>query len=172
VRAAEKTREQHGRNKRFRQLISGMPTHKLKARLVAMTAEAGLSIIAVDPAYTSMWGDQHWRTPMATPRRTTTRHDAASIAIGRRALGHPIRRRTTPPPHDQSDRVGHRTVQAGLWCPRARGNPPACHGSCTRCTCPDRDQGTRATSAPKTVRDARSAGQRAHGPPLSTDQER
>ncbi|MGW1093663.1 IS200/IS605 family accessory protein TnpB-related protein, partial [Streptomyces sp. NPDC002596] len=53
---AEKTREKHGRRKRFRQLISGIPTGKLKARLVSMAAEHGLSIVAVDPAYTSMWG--------------------------------------------------------------------------------------------------------------------
>ncbi|SFS60668.1 transposase, IS605 OrfB family, central region [Streptomyces sp. ok210] len=55
----EKTREKHGSRKRFRQLISGMPTGKLKARLVSMAAEQGLAIAAVDPAYTSMWGSQH-----------------------------------------------------------------------------------------------------------------
>ncbi|MER5958956.1 IS200/IS605 family accessory protein TnpB-related protein [Streptomyces sp. NPDC001893] len=65
---AEKTREKHGRKKRFRQLISGIPTGKLKARLVSMAAEMDLSIVAVDPAYTSMWGDQHWRKPMRTLR--------------------------------------------------------------------------------------------------------
>lgn len=114
----EKTREKHGRKKQFRQLISGIPTGKLKARLVSMAAEQGLAIVAVDPAYTSVWGGQHWRKPLTTPRRRMSRHDAAGIAIGRRALGHPIRRRTAPPPHDRSDRVGHRTVQAG---PGARG---------------------------------------------------
>ncbi|MFL6054702.1 MAG: IS200/IS605 family accessory protein TnpB-related protein, partial [Actinoallomurus sp.] len=36
----------------------------------------------------------------------------AGGVIGRRALGHPIRRQTAPPPHDQSDRAGHRTIQA------------------------------------------------------------
>jgi IS605 OrfB family transposase len=122
----EKTREKHGRRKRFRQLISGIPTGRLKARLVSMAAEQGLAIVAVDPAYTSQWGAQHWQKPLATPRRHTTRHDAASVAIGRRALGHPIRRRTTPPHHDQSDRRGHRTVQAA---PDTRGrdgtHPPA-----------------------------------------------
>ncbi|MER6999485.1 IS200/IS605 family accessory protein TnpB-related protein [Streptomyces sp. NPDC000410] len=109
---AEKTREKHGRRKQFRQLISGMPTGRLKARLVSMAAEQGLAIVAVDPAYTSKWGAQHWQKPLTSTKRSMTRHDAASIAIGRRALGHPIRRRTAPPPHDQSDRAGHRTVQA------------------------------------------------------------
>jgi len=50
--AQDKTREKHGRNKRFRQLISGFPTGDLRARLVSMAAERGLSIVAVDPAYT------------------------------------------------------------------------------------------------------------------------
>ncbi len=109
---AETTREKHGRKKRFRQLISGIPTGKLRARLVSMAAELDMVIVAVDPAYTSQWGAQHWQQPLATPTRTTTRHDAASIAIGRRALGHPIRRRTAPPHDDRSDRRGHRTVQA------------------------------------------------------------
>ncbi len=105
-------REKYGRNKRFRRLISRFPTAKLKARLVAMAAEQDIAIVAVDPAYTSRWGAQHWQQPLTTSNRKVSRHDAASIAIGRRALGHPIRRRTTPPPHDRSDRVGHRTAQA------------------------------------------------------------
>ncbi|MFF3057774.1 IS200/IS605 family accessory protein TnpB-related protein [Streptomyces sp. NPDC057909] len=109
---AEKTREKHGRRKRFRQLISGIPTAKLKARLVSMAAEHGLSVVAVDPACTSLWCAQHWAKPLTTPHRKMSRHDAAGIAIGRRALGHPVRRRTAPPPHDQSDRAGHRTAQA------------------------------------------------------------
>ncbi|MED7829083.1 transposase, partial [Streptomyces chiangmaiensis] len=105
---AEKTREKHGRRKRFRKLISGMPVSKLRARLVSMAAELGVTIVAVDPAYTSMWGAEHWQTPLTSKNRKTTRHDAAGVAIGRRALGHRIRRRTAPPHDDQSDRRGHR----------------------------------------------------------------
>jgi IS605 OrfB family transposase len=110
--AAEKTREKHGRRKRFRQLISGMPTGKLRARLSSMADQTGIAVIAVDPAYTSHWGAQHWQKPLTSTTRTTTRHDAAAVAGGRRAQGHPIRRRTTPPPQHRSDAVGHRTVQA------------------------------------------------------------
>ncbi|WP_406431109.1 IS200/IS605 family accessory protein TnpB-related protein [Streptomyces sp. NBC_01589] len=167
----EKTREKHGRRKRFRQLISGMPTAKLKARLVSMAAEQGLSVVAVDPAYTSMWGAQHWQKPLATPHRTMSRHDAAGIAIGRRALGHPVRDgvspartelrawgRTAPPPHDRSDRAGHRTAQAG---PGDRGREG------TRPPTTDRPPGgpspsgkrTREPSASNTVRDAPSTQQ-------------
>ncbi|MET8419998.1 IS200/IS605 family accessory protein TnpB-related protein [Streptomyces sp. NPDC005098] len=154
----ETTREKHGRRKRFRQLISGIPTGKLKARLVSMAAEQGLAVVAVDPAYTSQWGGQHWQKPLTTPRRIMSRHDAAGIAIGRRALGHPIRRRTAPPPHDQSDRAGHRTVQAE---PGDRGREG------TRPPTTDRPPGgpppsgkrTREPSASKTVRDAPSTQQ-------------
>ncbi|GAA3819504.1 hypothetical protein GCM10022206_67220 [Streptomyces chiangmaiensis] len=51
-----KTREKHGRRKRFRKLISGIPTGKLRARLLSMCTQAGIGVIAVDPAYTSIWG--------------------------------------------------------------------------------------------------------------------
>lgn len=152
---AEKTREKHGRRRRFRQLISGMPTGRLRARLTSMADRTGMTIIAVDPAYTSKWGAQHWQKPLTSTTRTTSRHDAASIAIGRRAQGHPIRRRTAPPPHDQSDRAGHRTVQADR---RALGREeprPRIPGPRTRCVPPDAKR-KRATRASNTVRGARS----------------
>ncbi|MGW3726931.1 IS200/IS605 family accessory protein TnpB-related protein [Streptomyces sp. NPDC000851] len=129
---ADKTREQHGRCKRFRKLISGMPVARLRARLVSMAAELGITIVAVDPAYTSKWSAQHWQKPLTTRTRKTTRHDAAAVAVGRRALGHPIRRRTAPPPHDQSDRVGHRTVQARPGTPGREENRPRIPGPRTR----------------------------------------
>ncbi|MDQ1051171.1 IS605 OrfB family transposase [Streptomyces sp. V4I2] len=129
---AEKTREKHGRKKRFRQLISGMPTGRLRARLSSMADQTGIAVIAVDPAYTSRWGAQHWQKPLTTTTRTTTRHEAAAVAIGRRAQGHPIRRRTTPPPHDQSDRVGHRTVQARPGVPGREEPRPRIPGPRTR----------------------------------------
>ncbi|MEV1241618.1 IS200/IS605 family accessory protein TnpB-related protein [Nonomuraea sp. NPDC049750] len=151
--AAEKTREKHGRNKRFRRLISGMPTGKLKARLTSMAQAAGISVIAVDPAYTSRWGAQHWQHPLTNPKRPTSRHDAAAVAIARRAQQHPIRRRTTPPPHDQSDRMGHRTVQAE---PCAAGREETRHRTPDHAhDAPGPDTArTRATSAPNTVRGA------------------
>ncbi|MBA2811629.1 IS200/IS605 family element transposase accessory protein TnpB [Streptomyces sp. KM273126] len=127
-----KMREKHGRNKRFRRLISRFPTAKLKARLVAMAAEQNIALVAVDPAYTSRWGAQHWQQPLTTPTRQVSRHDAASIAIGRRALGYPIRRRTAPPPHDRSDRVGHRTAQARSETPRREETRPRLPGPRSR----------------------------------------
>ncbi|MCP3822369.1 transposase [Streptomyces sp. A3M-1-3] len=167
---AEKTREKHGRRKRFRQLISGIPTGKLKARLASMAAEMGLSIVAVDPAYTSQWGDQHWGKPLTAPRRKMSRHDAAGIAIGRRALGHPIRRRTAPPHDDQSDRRGHRTVQAERGtreCEETRPSVTERAHDARRRT--ETQQRTRETSASKTVRDARSDRQWVQDSLLFTD---
>ncbi|MFE7396447.1 IS200/IS605 family accessory protein TnpB-related protein [Streptomyces sp. NPDC057557] len=154
----EKTREKHGRKKRFRQLISGIPTGKLKARLVSMAAEQGLSMVAVDPAYTSMWGAQHWQKPLATPHRRMSRHDAAGIAIGRRALGHPVRRRTAPPPHDRSDRAGHRTAQARPGTRRREGTRPPATDHAPRDVPPNGTR-KREPSASNTVRDAPSTQQ-------------
>ncbi|WP_286253990.1 transposase [Streptomyces graminofaciens] len=130
--AAEKTREKHGRRKRFRQLISGMPTGKLRARLSSMTDATGIAVIAVDPAYTSRWGAHHWHKPLTSTTRKTTRHEAAAVAIGRRAQGHPIRRRTTPPPPHRSDAVGHRTVQADRRVPGREETRPRIPGPRTR----------------------------------------
>ncbi|MFH9981240.1 IS200/IS605 family accessory protein TnpB-related protein [Streptomyces sp. NPDC017179] len=130
--AAETTREKHGRRKRFRKLISGMPTARLRARLVSMAAELGVAVVAVDPAYTSRWGAQHWQKPLTSTTRKPTRHDAAAVAIGRRALGCPIRRRTAPPPPHRSDAVGHRTVQARPGIPGREGSRPRVPGPRTR----------------------------------------
>ncbi|MFD5236000.1 IS200/IS605 family accessory protein TnpB-related protein [Streptomyces tendae] len=165
---AEKTREKHGARRRFRQLISGMPTARLRARLTSMADATGITIIAVDPAYTSRWGAQHWQKPLTTSTRRTTRHDAASIAIGRRAQGYPIRRRTAPPRTHQSDGCGHRTVQAGPEPPGREGPCPRIPGSRTRSVPPDTAR-TRATRTPNTVRGARSGQERVQDSLLPTE---
>jgi IS605 OrfB family transposase len=152
--AADKTREKHGRRKRFRKLISGMPTGKLRARLVSMADATGIAIIAVDPAYTSKWGAQHWQKPLTSKTRTTTRHEAAAVAIGRRAQGHPVRRRTTPPHDDQSDRRGHRIVQARAGAPGCEEPRPHIPDRAHDAPGPGMER-TRGTSAPNTVRGAR-----------------
>ncbi|MFF0311619.1 hypothetical protein ACFYSC_29640 [Streptosporangium sp. NPDC004379] len=164
----EKTREKHGRKKRLRQIISGIPTGRLKARLVSMAAERDLAIVAVDPAYTSMWGDEHWRKPLTSGKRKMSRHDAAGIAIGRRALGHPIRRRAAPPRDDQSDRRGHRTAQARPGDREREGTRPLVTEPAHDARRRTRTQRTRETSASNTVRDARGSGSRHQMPLLDT----
>lgn len=83
------------RGKRFRRQVAGIPTGKFRERLTAMAANRGIYIIAVDPAYTSLWGGQHWTKPLQqrTSGSIVTRHQAAAVAIGRRAHGHSIKRR-------------------------------------------------------------------------------
>jgi IS605 OrfB family transposase len=166
--AAEKTREKHGRRKRFRQLISGMPTGRLRARLTSMADATGITVIAVDPAYTSKWGAQHWQKPLTSTTRKTSRHDAASIAIGRRAQGYPVRRRTAPPRAHQSDMHGHRTAQADRRALVREGTRPRIPGPRTGCVPPDAER-TRATRTPKTVRGVRSAQEWVQDSLLLTD---
>ncbi|MFI6484782.1 IS200/IS605 family accessory protein TnpB-related protein [Nonomuraea sp. NPDC050663] len=152
--AAAKTREAYGHNRRLRQVISGIPTSKLRARLTAMATAYGLAIVAVDPAYTSRWGDEHWRRPLSTGRRTLTRHDAAAVAIGRRAMGLTIRRRAAPPHAHQSDEHGPRTVQAASSAPK-REEPRHLVTDRAPEARPPGDDCTRETRASTTVRDAR-----------------
>ena len=86
------------RGKRFRRTVHGIPTGKFRDRLAGMAANRGIHVIAVDPAYTSRWGGQHWHKPLrAASGGTVTRHHAASVAIGRRALGCRIGRREDGP---------------------------------------------------------------------------
>ncbi|AWZ10587.1 hypothetical protein DRB96_28075 [Streptomyces sp. ICC1] len=128
-------RETMGRGKRgktFRRTVSGLPTAKFRDRLSGMAHHAGLIVVAVDPAYTSRWGAQHWKQPLQQQSKTTivTGHHAASVAIGRRALGHGIRRRPGVTARDQRIVVRRATGQAVLR-PRALGtaSPPRTTGA-------------------------------------------
>jgi hypothetical protein len=72
-----------------------IPTARLRDRLVQMACNAGLSVIVIDPAYTSLWGTGHWLRPLREHHPQATGHHAAALVIGRRGLGHRARRRTT-----------------------------------------------------------------------------
>jgi hypothetical protein len=96
------------RGKRFRKTVAGIPTAVFRNRLSAHTSRHGLSLSAVNPAYTSAWGDQHWRTPY----ENVTRHEAAATVIGRRAQGHKARRRKGVTRTRPEDRVVRATDQA------------------------------------------------------------
>jgi len=90
------TRPARGRRGRgFRRAVAGIPTGKFRGRLAQMTANAGLSVIVTDPAYTSRWGAQHWLAPLRAHHPQTTGHHAAALVTGRRGLGHRARRRAT-----------------------------------------------------------------------------
>jgi hypothetical protein len=84
------------RGKRFRRLIAGMPTRRFRELLVGMAANAELWVVAVDPAWTSVWGARYWQTPLDQSTKTSvavSRQHAAAVVIGRRGLGYRARRR-------------------------------------------------------------------------------
>ncbi len=159
-RTGRPSRGRHGRG--FRRAVAGIPTGKFRDRLVQMTANAGLHVIVVDPAYTSRWGAQHWLSPMQQHHPKTTGHHAAALVTGRRGLGHRARRRAT----------GNRTVPEETARPahaRPRKTPAA--GTAPRKPPPHEAPGShpaprpgdltgprRATRRPRTVRGRRIAG--------------
>ena len=51
----------HGSRRRFRRTVSGIPTAVFRNRLTGMAARAGIQLFEVNPAYSSIWGAQHWR---------------------------------------------------------------------------------------------------------------
>jgi IS605 OrfB family transposase len=123
-------RETMGRGKRgkkFRRTVAGIPTANFRERLRSMAHHQGLVVIAVDPAYTSIWGEKYWRTPLQqqTKNITVTRHHSAAVAIGRRGLGYRIRRRPGVTAHDQRI-VQRRATGQTASTPRPRGttSPP------------------------------------------------
>ena len=90
------------RGKAFRRTVSGIPTAKFRDRLSGMAANRGIYVIAVDPAYTSKWGAEHWTRPLSTQSKRSTlrststlsRHASAAVVIGRRAQQHRARTST------------------------------------------------------------------------------
>ncbi|MCX5375871.1 hypothetical protein [Streptomyces sp. NBC_00091] len=165
-------RETMGRGKRgkaFRRTVAGLPTARFRERLRGMAHHAGLVVIAVDPAYTSRWGSQHWKQPLQQQSKTTlvTGHHAASVAIGRRALGYGLRRRSGVTAHDQRILVRRATGQT-VPHPRARGttSPPRTTGTPHQGdkTCRDRSDQLVLFPVSKTVRETPGARRSLPGP--------
>ena len=98
------------RGKQFRQTVSSMPTAKFRDLLVSMAYRTGVAIIAVDPAYTSQWGREHWHKELNYSRRTPcSSHHAAAVVIGRRALGLTAKRKSNT--RDDHTGIRQRTKQ-------------------------------------------------------------
>jgi hypothetical protein len=148
------SRGQRGRV--FRRIVAGIPTARFRDRLAQMTFNRGLAVIAVDPAYTSRWGAEHWLAPLREQNTlTTTGHHAAAVVIGRRAHGHKARRRAGVTGTDQRIRPRRATPRAPTARHATRNGatrqaprqPPTDGGR------PDRPTGTnRPTRRPTTVR--------------------
>ena len=96
------------RGKRFRKSVAGIPTAVFRDRLTAQAHRNGIRLYAVNPAYSSVWGAQHWRAPY----ENVTRHQAAATVIGRRAQGLTARRRKGVTRTRPEDRVVRATNQA------------------------------------------------------------
>ncbi|MCX4691309.1 hypothetical protein [Streptomyces sp. NBC_01408] len=160
-------RGKHGKS--FRRTVAGLPTSRFRERLRGMAHHAGLVVVAVDPAYTSRWGGQHWKAPLQQQSMTTvvTGHHAASVAIGRRALGYGVRRRPGVTAHDQRIVVRRATGQT-VPRPRARGttSPPRATGTPHRGTktCRDRSDQLALFPVSKTVRETPGARHPTPGP--------
>ncbi|WP_189950933.1 transposase [Streptomyces roseolus] len=99
--------------RRFRSSVAGIPYGRFLSRLVVMAHRADLVVIAVDPAYTTRWGAQHWRRSTSTTRVKTSRHEASAIVIGRRGQGLGARRRAEKAvPRGKTEEAGRSRVDA------------------------------------------------------------
>ena len=139
--------------------VSGIPTGKLRDRLTQMAANTGLSVIVVDPAYTSRWGAEHWLRPLREHHPKATGHHAAALVIGRRGLGHRARRRATgnqtaPEEAARPAQARPRTTPAPGTAPRKPAAPPG----------PRQPPGTK-TGRPHRTTAGNQAAQDRSGPP-------
>jgi IS605 OrfB family transposase len=103
------------RGRAFRHQVAGIPTARFRDRLTHMACNTGIAVIAVDPAYTSRWGAQHWLAPLQQHHPKLTGHHAAALVIGRRGLGLRARRRAPgnlPAPEDAAAPPRAKSTQA------------------------------------------------------------
>ena len=111
----EAGREQGGRRpargkrgRGFRRMVAGIPTARFRERLVQMATNRRLFVVAVDPAYTTKWGTDHWLGALLQISPAASGHHAAALVVGRRGLGHRARRRegcASTPPEDGEERA-------------------------------------------------------------------
>ncbi|MGH3578428.1 MAG: hypothetical protein ACRDU0_12845, partial [Mycobacterium sp.] len=113
--AGRETMGRGQRGKQFRKTVAGLPTAVFRNRLAAQTSRYGVRLLAVNPAHTSAWGEQHWRKQY----KNVTRHEAAATVIGRRAQGHKARRREGVTRTRPEDRLVRATNQAATQNQRA-----------------------------------------------------
>ena len=151
------------RGRAFRRLVAGIPTGKLRDRLVQMAANAGLHVIVADPAYTSRWGAEHWLGPLREHHPKATGHHAAALVTGRRGLGHRARRRaagnrTAPEEAARPAQARPRTTPAADPAPRKPATPRG----------PRQPPGTK-TGRPHRITAGNQATQDRPGPPASQD---
>jgi hypothetical protein len=154
-------RGRYGRS--YRRMVAGIPTARLRDRLVQMCHNAGLAIVVVDPAYTTRWAAQHWLTPLRAHHPQTSGHHAAAVVIGRRGLGHRARRRVTRNPPAPVEAARSTQTRTGTT-PMSRPAPrkPATHTDARQ---PPRHK----TGPPRPAPAGNQAAQHRSGPPATQD---
>jgi hypothetical protein len=146
------------RGRAWRGMIAGLPTGRFRDRLTQMTANAGLGVIAVDPAYTTRWPAEHWLGPLRDQHQVTTGHHAAAVVIGRRAHGYRARRRAgmtgggqrTAGPRATPRAPQPRQRKRNSRPPTARRQPPRWHKTVTATGTSPPDQAAHDRSGPPT----------------------
>jgi hypothetical protein len=120
-RARTQGREHHGRRpsrgrrgRSYRRLVAGIPTARFRNRLAQMATNRGLAVVAVDPAYTSKWGTQHWLGALRQHSSEASGHHGAALVIGRRGLGQRARRRERCDSTRPEDRQ-QRATDSAVW---------------------------------------------------------
>ena len=151
------------RGRDFRRAVCGIPTGRFRDRLTQMACNAGLSVIVIDPAYTSRWGAEHWLRPLREHHLQATGHHAAALVIGRRGLGHRARRRATgnhtaPEEAARPAQARPRTTPARGTAPRKPAAPPG----------PRQPPGSK-TGRPHRTTAGTQAAQDRSGPPAGED---
>ena len=95
-----------------RRKTCGIPTSKFAVTVASAAYRRGMWVIAVDPAYTSIWGARWWKAPLDRSRRQSgDRHQAACVVIGRRSQGHSAARKDGMRPNRPADRQGPTPAQ-------------------------------------------------------------
>lgn len=161
--ARQSGRETLGRGRRarrFRKTISGMPTRRFRTFLAGMAANAGLWVIAVDPGWTSKWGQRYWLAPLSQTTRSpiaVTRHHAAAVVIARRGQGVGARRRQGVTGRDQRIAAGELPARPDQRLPdhEGPGPPGGQRAAAVPCKTRPAERISSGTRWPKTVRDHR-----------------
>ena len=145
-------RGQGRRMKAFRRTVAGIPTAQVRSRLTSMAARRGITVVCVDPRYTSEAGGKSWAAyldrrrptiiatsmtgtiPVADPRsaapmNVVTVHHGAAVAIARRGPGLRLTLRPArPAPHSRDGNSPARRPKAtdgtGVVTPAGRRSTP------------------------------------------------
>ena len=84
-------REEQRSSPWFQKVVCGMPTAQFCNRLVAMASRRGILVVGVPAAYSSIWGAQYWQGTLSSKSHKISKHTAAAVVLGRRALGYRAR---------------------------------------------------------------------------------